>query len=120
MDYSYIQQAIAQLEAAATELKNMVDHVPPEQAKILQVREVEEKIRNTLAHIEAAINPPRIQINIGRRKDFFTLILALRTGNRSSHLRQSLPCFKLSAISTTKFIQWHFLYSPYLTAPSSQ
>ncbi|CDM94681.1 MAG: hypothetical protein P5702_08475 [Limnospira sp. PMC 1291.21] len=61
MDYSYIQQAIAQLEAAATELKNMVDHVPPEQAKILQVREVEEKIRNTLAHIEAAINPPSLE-----------------------------------------------------------
>lgn len=61
MDYSYIQQAIAQLEAATTELKNMVDHVPPEQAKILQVREVEEKIRNTLAHIEAAINPPSLE-----------------------------------------------------------
>lgn len=61
MDYSYINQAIAQLEAATCQLKNMVDTVPPQQAKIMQIRDIEDAIRGTLAHLEAAINPPNLE-----------------------------------------------------------
>lgn len=61
MDYEYIKQAIAQLETTASKLKDLVETVPPERAKIHLVREMQAAIREALASLEAAIAPPNLE-----------------------------------------------------------
>jgi hypothetical protein len=60
MDYQHINQAINLLHTAANHLQNMVQSTPPDRAKNQTVEETMATVKQALAEMSAAINPPLI------------------------------------------------------------
>jgi len=58
MDYQHINQAIKLLQTAANHLQNMVQSTPPDRAKNQTVEETMATVKQALAEMSAAINPP--------------------------------------------------------------
>lgn len=60
MDYQHINQAITLLQTAANNLQDMVQSTPPDRAKNQAVEETMATVKQALAEMSAAINPPLI------------------------------------------------------------
>ena len=58
MDYQDINKAITLLQTAANNLQEMVQSMPPSRAKNQTVEEAMEMVRQAIAEMSAAINPP--------------------------------------------------------------